>query len=71
MGALFVETHPWAKVAVVGRKESCGSNPCTLNLPAGKYTLRLVNPLDGQHQDFPVQVTADQTTTFEKQLVWP
>ena len=51
------QTGPTAKIETRG--EGCAETPCVLRLPAGRYTLRLENPIAHLGMTTAVTVTAD------------
>jgi serine/threonine protein kinase len=71
-GTVKVRSQPWAEVTVVGRDEHCpDTNPCTLTLPPGTYTLRLHNPPSNLGMEVPVTVTSGETTVIRRTLTRP
>jgi hypothetical protein len=64
-----VSASPWAQVAIDGRPERCRDTPCSLELPAGTYRMRLHNPVKNVGKVVDIQVVAGQTLTLREVLV--
>jgi tRNA A-37 threonylcarbamoyl transferase component Bud32 len=67
-GTIKISVTPWARVTVAGRSESCSETPCVLRLPAGKHTLRLVNPVAGLAKDRVIEVAPGETLVVRDTL---
>jgi len=66
-GRLTLDTQPWTQVWFRGR--SLGDTPLLEKpLPAGKHTLRLVNPDKGVKHAIEVEIQPGQTTTMKLKL---
>jgi serine/threonine protein kinase len=70
-GHLQVNSSPWAEVEVIGRGRKCSETPCTLDLPPGRYTLRLRNPTANVGTTREVTVVSGQTQTVIVTLTRP
>jgi hypothetical protein len=70
-GKVRVQSSPWAEVEVVGRGKKCNDTPCTIELPAGRYTLRLRNPPAGLGASREVTVVSGDTVDVSAQLTRP
>ncbi len=66
-GTLRVNTTPWSQVFVDGRL--IGNTPqMNISLPAGRYTITLVNPEFNIRERVPVTIRAGQTETLIRRL---
>jgi hypothetical protein len=70
-GKVSVNSSPWAQVEVVGRGKKCSETPCDFELPAGRYTLRLRNPVAGLGATREVTVVSGQTERVSVELTRP
>jgi serine/threonine-protein kinase len=62
VGYLTLVTSPWTIVSVGGRE--LGETPLVrIPLPAGRHTLRLVNPEEGISETYVVEIRPGETTT--------
>ena len=68
VGKLRVSTSPWAEVWHAERGTLCRETPCTVELPAGKYRLRLSNPVAGVGMWIEITVREAQVTTVRESL---
>jgi hypothetical protein len=71
MGTVRVSASPWARVAVIGRTESCIETPCELTLPHGTHRLRLENPVANVGAVVEVVVREGETSTVVETLTRP
>jgi serine/threonine-protein kinase len=66
-GTLRVNTRPWSQVFVDGRL--IGNTPqMNIPLPAGRHTVRLVNPDFNIQETVPVTIRSGQTETLIRRL---
>jgi hypothetical protein len=70
-GKVSVSSSPWAEVEVVGRGKKCNETPCTFELPPGRYTLRLRNPVGNVGGTREVTVVSGQVVQVSAQLTRP
>jgi hypothetical protein len=67
-GTVKISATPWARVTVAGSNASCNETPCVLQLPAGKHTLRLENPVAGLSKERLVDLAPGQTLVIRETL---
>lgn len=67
-GTVKISATPWARVTVAGSDASCNETPCVLQLPAGKHTLRLVNPVAGLSKERHVELAPGETVVIRETL---
>ena len=67
-GTVKISVSPWARVTVAGSSASCAETPCVLELPAGKHTLRLVNPVAGLTKDRVIELEPGETLVVRETL---
>jgi serine/threonine protein kinase len=67
-GTVKISVTPWARVTVAGSSASCTETPCVLELPAGKHTLRLVNPVAGLTKDRVIELAPGETLVVRETL---
>ncbi|HWN71021.1 MAG TPA: protein kinase [Haliangium sp.] len=67
-GTVKISVTPWARVTVVGSSASCAETPCVLELPAGKHTLRLINPVAGLTKDRVIELAPGETLVVRETL---
>jgi hypothetical protein len=67
-GTVKISVTPWARVTVAGSNASCAETPCVLALPAGKHTLRLVNPVAGLTKDRVIDLAPGETLVVRETL---
>jgi serine/threonine protein kinase len=67
-GTVKVSATPWARVTVAGSSAACAETPCVLELPAGRHTLRLVNPVAGLTKDRVIELAPGETLVVRETL---
>jgi eukaryotic-like serine/threonine-protein kinase len=67
-GTVKISVTPWARVTVAGSSAACAETPCVLELPAGKHTLRLVNPVAGLTKDRVIELAPGETLVVRETL---
>jgi hypothetical protein len=67
-GKVKISVTPWARVTVAGSSASCAETPCVLELPAGRHTLRLKNPVAGLTKDRVIELAPGETLVVRETL---